>query len=357
MLNIVKNFKIEGTLKDVKPYKNGLVNKTYLVTTSTKKYLLQRINKYVFKNPRIVMDNIVNVTKKLKSLNKRTLNIIMTIDDDELYFDPLSNEYFRMYDFLDNLETIELTFQDTLFFEVGKVIGDFQVSFTSFNPSLLKETIPNFHNTPYRLRHLEEVIDGKEKNEQRYEKCQSICSYLLKNKERICLIQHALDIGKIPLRITHNDTKLNNVMFEKLTHKGSCLIDLDTVMPGTMIFDFSDAVRTSCSTTKEDDPHIDLVDLDDQKFTYLLIGYLSKVKDIITKEELELLTEGIGTIIFECAVRFITDYLENDVYFKTDYPENNLVRAYNQCKLYNVFLKKEKKYQQIVKEVYKRLSF
>jgi len=355
MQNIVSNFKISGKLKSIEPYKNGLVNKTFLVITSTNKYLLQRINKYVFKDPNQVMKNINFVTNHLKSLNRRTLNIIKTKANQIIYFDNLTKEYYRLYDFLDDLYSISLTNNPEIYLEVGKVIGNFQSDFSEVSPETLVETIPKFHYTINRINYLKEIIKQSKVNMRRFEKCKSICEILINEESATCKIQNHLDSFLLPIRIVHNDTKLNNIMFDKASNKGICLIDLDTVMPGTIIFDFSDAVRSSCATLNEDDPTLYDLDIDDQKFVCLLIGYLSKSKSFITDIELELLIEGIKTIIYECAVRFITDYLENDIYFKTNYQNHNLTRAINQLKLYFICKKKEVYYKKLVQTVYFRL--
>lgn len=354
MEKIVNNFKIEGNILKIEPYKNGLVNKTYLVETSKKKYLLQKINQFVFKNPPQVMRNIKFVTEVLKKKKERTLNIILTKTEDLIYFDVLEHEYYRMYDFLENLRTLQNPFLNEVLLEAGKIIGKFQANFIDFNPSLLTETINHFHEPIKRCEYLQEIIKENKIDTLRYQKTKPLCDFLIKENAKIKMVEEKIK-KEIPLRITHNDTKINNIMFNDYA-KAVCLIDLDTVMPGRIIYDFGDAVRSSCASLPEDSPNFDEIFLDDQKFSYFLIGYLAYVQNFITEFELKSLIDGIGIIIYECTLRFLTDYLEDDIYFKTEYSEHNLIRAHNQFSLYLSFRKKESFYQQILQHLCRHLE-
>ncbi len=348
MLEIASKFNLEGNPLVVKNYANGLVNKTYLVETTKDKYILQRINNYVFKNPLKVMNNIELITRQLKEKNIPTLSIVYTKDLKNIYYDKSDNSYYRMYTFLNTMENVnEKNYHVNL--EVGKAIGEFQSILVTCDTTSLDETIRDFHNTPLRLKRLEEVFQGLNNSNLRKQKSTSIYNYLLSQQAKISSIQHKIDNGIIPIRIAHNDTKLSNIMFDKTTKKALALVDLDTVMPGTVLFDYADAVRTTSSTVNETETDLSKIELDSSKFVALTIGYLSKMHNVLNQEELNSLFDAVETIILECSIRFLTDYLENDCYFKIDYPEQNYDRAINQLTLYLKCLDKETKFQKLVK--------
>lgn len=354
MKDIVNKFKIEGEVLDVNPFANGLVNKTYLVITTKNKYLLQKINDFVFKSPDKLMKNIENVTNHLKKKNCLTLTIVKT-KNEQSYYVKKNQGYYRIYEFLDDLYTINEEEYRKLPMEIGIAIGNFQVNFCDFNLKTLNETIPNFHNTPKRIEKLIEAFNYST-DLSRKEKALKIYNYILLEKNNVSVIQEKFNKGLIPLRITHNDTKLNNILFDKATNKAACLIDLDTVMPGIALFDFGDAVRASCTTCTEDSCNYPLVDLDMKKVVYLIAGYLSKMYQTLNKEEIKLLITSIGTIIIECSTRFLTDYLENDVYFKISYKEHNLVRATNQMYLYKSYKAKKAELEKISNIIIERMT-
>lgn len=355
MKEIVMTFKIDGEIKSIYPYANGLVNKTYLVITTTNKYLLQMINNYVFVEPDKLMKNIEKITNHLKRKLQLTLTIIKTKENKTYLYHEISNKYYRMYDFLGDLYTRDISDNQNLCLEIGKAIGEFQANLNDFKSDLLYETIPNFHNTPKRLTRLMEIkqtsIDSK-----RFVKGKEIYDYILDKKEDVYILQDSLDKGLIPLRITHNDTKLNNIMFDRKTNKARCLIDLDTVMPGIAIFDFGDAVRSSCASLSEDNNDFKNVKLSSRMTTELMIGYLSKMYIILNKKEIEHLIDAIGVIILECTIRFITDYFENDVYFHTLYDDHNLTRAYNQMYLHKSFCESQNKLKKTCLTIYNRMT-
>lgn len=355
MLEIASKFNLEGSPLVVKNYANGLVNKTYLVETTKHKYILQRINNYVFKNPLKVMNNIELITRQLKEKNIPTLSIVYTKDLKNIYYDKSDNSYYRMYNFLNTMENVnDKSCQINL--EVGKAIGEFQSILATCDTTNLNETIRDFHNTPLRLDRLEEVFQTLDSTNIRKQKSSKIYYYLISQREKISFIQHKIDKGIIPIRIAHNDTKLSNIMFDKNTKKALALVDLDTVMPGTVLFDYADAIRTTSSTVHETEKDLSKVDLDSSKFVALTVGYLSKMHTVLNQAELNSLFDAVETIILECSIRFLTDYLENDSYFKIDYFEQNYDRAINQLTLYMKCLDKETKFQELVKLIIKRLQ-
>lgn len=353
MLEIANKFSLEGNLVSVKNYANGLVNKTFLVETTKRKYILQRINSYVFKNPLKVMNNIELITTQLCKRRIPSLQIIYTKDEKNVYYDKSDSSYYRMYNFLDTMENMTER-SNYVNLEVGKAIGEFQSILSKCDTSNLVETIKDFHNTPLRLKHLERSFISLDNSSKRKQKSSPLYYYIIKEKEKISQIQQKIDKGKIPLRIAHNDTKLSNIMFDKMTKKACALVDLDTVMPGTVLFDYGDAVRTSASTVAETSTDLGLIDIDEKKFCSLTIGYLSKMYNVLSDEELDSLYNAVETIILECSMRFLTDYLENDNYFKIDYPEQNYDRALNQLTLYGKCLMKEEKLKKMTKVILNR---
>lgn len=355
MIEIIKNFNISGELLKFDGIKNGLVNKTYLVETSTNKYILQRINNFVFKNPVIVMNNIELITSQLKMKKIKTLNIVYTKDFKNIYYDQKDKGFYRMYDFLTTMENVNVKNYE-ISLEVGKVIGEFQNILSICNTNELKETITDFHNAPKRLKKLRKVYSSLKDDDDRKIKATKLYEFIINNEEKISIIQKKIDKGIIPIRIAHNDTKLNNVMFDKTSKKAVALIDLDTVMPGTILFDYADAIRTTASISNEDEKNIDLIGFDDKVFTSLSIGYLSKMYYILTNDELCNMINSIEVIIIECAIRFLTDFLERDIYFKIDYPDHNYIRAINQIELFKCCIEKEEMWSQIIKRILTKLN-
>lgn len=354
MIDIVNNFKIKGKVLNVVPYANGLVNKTFLVVTTMNKYLLQKINNYVFKDPPKLMANIEKVTSHLKQKKCQTLSIIKTKDHKAYYYDEHNKAYYRLYQFLEGLYTFEPNSSQKIYLEIGKAIGSFQSHFNDFDLHNLVETIPDFHNTPQRIKKLKEVFTNCTNND-RLNKSKKLYEYIVKNQFDATIIQNKYEKGLIPKRITHNDTKLNNILFNKELEIAVCLIDLDTVMPGIAIFDFGDAVRAACATKDENSNEFTEIALDTKKVIQLLSGYLGKMYATLNKVEIELLINAIGTIILECSSRFLTDYLENDIYFKVLYDEHNLIRATNQVYLHQDYVKKKKFLNDITKQMYLRM--
>lgn len=347
MESVLRNFKIEQNERQIRPYQNGLVNKTYLVTTNEKKYILQKINNAVFKRPDEVMNNIFKVTKTLEKQNKISLKLIKTTDNKNLLFKDGS--YYRMYEFLENFSTFNLIKSIQQMTEYGRVVGEFHKVFSKKKLNLY-ETIPNFHNTSIRYDHFKAILYER-KFPDRIKEASKEIAYLLKFSNDISIIQDAYDKGIIPRRIVHYDTKLNNIMFNKDTDKAICLIDLDTVMYGISLFDYADALRIGASTEKEDTKKYWLIDFDEKLFTSFTVGYLTNAFEILTPFELEHLVDAILIITLEVAVRFLGDYLLNDQYFHVDYDKHNFDRAVAQITLHKRILEKKERLEKIVKQI------
>ncbi len=349
-------FAIEGEYVGFEQIKTGNINQTYLVTYrrdgEDKKYIIQKVNTYVFKNPEGVMQNIERVTEHIRAKVKETeetakrnvLHFLYTPEGKNFAYDEEGN-FWRGYRFIDNSVTHN---NSNLFImlEAGKGFGNFQKHLSDFDASVLFESIPNFHNTKKRLERLFEVAEKDEFG--RVKTVETELGYLRSHYDLACSLCTMLENGELPLRVTHNDTKCNNVLLDIDTNEALAVIDLDTVMPGLAAYDFGDAIRFGANNTIEDDPEYSKVFLDLDKYDAYCKGFITTIKDSMTKKELETMHLGAYVMTAELVARFMTDWLEGDVYFKTDYPDHNLVRTRNQYWLAFDMEKKLDKMQEIV---------
>jgi len=340
ILQLCKDFNIKGNLVNFKIFKSGHINTTLLVRFEhdgeIKEYVLQKINKYVFKNPEDVMHNISNVTKHIKnkikangqSPDRKVLNFLTSSNGCPYTVDD-NGDYWRMYEFINKSITYDKTDDLSVLEQTGKAFGEFQQLLDDYPAENLKAIIPNFHNTINRYRIFKSVLN-EDPVGRAEEVSQEIQEYvnLAKIATRICKMQAQ---GQLPLRVTHNDTKLNNVLIDNQTGEYLCVIDLDTIMPGMVCFDFGDAVRFAANTCDEDETDLSKVKLDFYKFEALAKGFLSRVGSSLTDNEKKTLSLGAITMTIECGLRFLTDYIDGDNYFKIDYPQHNLDRA--RCQL------------------------
>lgn len=336
-IEICKAFRIDGTPISAVPFGSGHINGTFLVCTdSAKKYTLQSINSNVFKKPPEVMSNISLVLEHIKkktvccegNVERECLCSVKTQDDELLYITD-EGEYYRMYTFVDG-KTYDTVKNPNQFYKAAKAFGKFQNLLSDFPAEKLYETIPNFHNTVWRFESLVAAIEKDACG--RFSEVKSEAEFALARKNEGAVIVNALKSGEIPTRVTHNDTKLNNILFDE-NDNDICVIDLDTIMPGSMLYDFGDAIRFGASTAAEDEQNLDLVGIDLELFDAYTKGYLEALGDRITKREFELLAFSAKLISLELGIRFLTDYLEGDTYFKTHFPKQNLYRARAQFKL------------------------
>lgn len=320
----------------IAPYGNGHINDTYCVESP--RCILQRINTSIFKNPDELMENIENVTaflgKKIIEAggnpDRETLTVIKTLDGKNCYkYDE--NNVFRMYKFIEHTKSIEndKTYEDL--YQAGLGFGRFQKMLADFPVEILHETIPNFHHTPKRVEALKQAIE--EDRAGRKASVEAEIQFALEQAEFAGKVIEGIEAGTIPMRVTHNDTKINNILFDEVTGEAVCVIDLDTVMPGSMLYDFGDALRIGGSTAAEDETDLSKVSFDIKTFESFAKGYLEEMKDSLTEEELKLLPFSVKLMTYECGIRFLTDYLNGDTYFKIHREHHNLDRARNQFKL------------------------
>jgi N-acetylhexosamine 1-kinase len=325
---IVEQFQIVGEVKDIIPYGNGHINHTYLVTTTERRYILQHMNTSIFKDPVGLMNNICYVTEYLAENGVESITVVKTKTGEKF----LNGERcFRVYDFIENTVTYQIVTDAEVFKSSGKAFGEFQNYLAGFDASKLVETIPNFHHTPKRFEAfkaaLEADVCGRAKD------CKEEIDFILAHGDTLSKVVDGIADGSVPLRVTHNDTKLNNILMDDKTNQARAIVDLDTIMPGSMLYDFGDSIRFGASTGAEDEKDLTKVHFDINLFKAYAEGYCGAVKSSITEKEMELLPYGSYLMTIECGTRFLTDYLAGDTYFATKYPEHNLVRCRTQFRL------------------------
>ena len=324
-------------ITEAQPYGNGHINDTFLCE-SEPKIILQRINSNVFKKPEEVMENIYNVTeflkKKIKAAggdpDRETLTVIRTTEEKSFYKDEEGN-YYRMYKFIDDSLSYDIVENPVQLCYAGQAFGKFQQMLDDFPADTLHETIVNFHNTPVRVGNLKKAIE--ENKAGRLDSVKEEVEFALEYAKYASEIVDAMSQDLVPLRVTHNDTKLNNILFDKDTKEGLAVIDLDTVMPGSMLYDFGDALRFGASSGPEDETDLDKIYFDLEKYEQFAKGFLSETAKCLTEKEIELLPLSALLMTYECGIRFLTDYLEGDTYFKIHREHHNLDRARKQFKL------------------------
>lgn len=339
---------------EAESFGNGHINDTYMVKGS-QKHTIQKINTFVFKNPEKLMDNIEAVTSHLRKKiianggdpDRETLTVMKT-KDGKNYFKN-GDDYYRCYIFVDDVDVLEGDATGKDLYEAAFAYGKFINMLADFPAEKLYETIPNFHNTVSRYADFEKSV--AENKSGRADKVKEEIDFVVARKDCTSVVVNGLKDGRIPLKVTHNDTKLNNVLFDKVTGKGLCVIDLDTVMPGSALYDFGDALRFAGSTAKEDEKDLSKVEFDLEKFRMFTKGFVDAAKDSLNDYEIELLPFSVKLMTLECGMRFLADYINGDVYFKVHYEDHNLDRCRTQFKLVADMEAKEQQMKDIVKEI------
>lgn len=318
---------------------SGHINDTYLIETSNKKsFVLQRINHGVFKDVPGLINNKVAISKhiqrKLPHLpnsesNREVLTFVTTKKGAPFYFGK-SGGYWNMMVYIADSVTYETVKNEEIAFEGGKLIGEFLNLTSDFDASQLIEVIPKFHDMSFRFSQFEDSLMKASK--ERIDLAMPFIDLVWGLKGEMHILQRLKESGEIKLRVTHNDTKISNVLFDT-NNKGLCVIDTDTVMPGIVHYDFGDAIRTICNTAAEDEKNLSLVNFNIAYYRAYVKGFLKEMSSSLSPIEIKYLPLGAKTMIFIMAIRFLTDFLNGDIYYKTDYPEHNLDRAKNQFKL------------------------
>ncbi len=345
--HILRQFAFQGKYISAEELTSGNINATYALTyeqsdKSIKHYVLQRINTVAFKDPDSLMTNIQLVTNHIAAAmakesadgERKTLEFINTKDGSCLYRDE-NDKYWRSYVFIENARAYDSIEKPEHFYEAGRGFGEFQKYLFDFPAEKLTATIPDFHNTTKRFYAF--VAAVAEDKAGRVAFLEKEIDFFFDRRKMMNKIISLTESGVLPERVTHNDTKLNNVLIDNETGKALCVIDLDTVMPGSILYDYGDAIRYGACTSAEDEEDLSKIDVDMNLFRLFTDGFVSEIAHTITDEEIKNLPLGVLVITCELAMRFLTDYINGDEYFKVKYPEHNLVRARAQMKLLEVF--------------------
>lgn len=340
---IIKNFQIDGNLISCERYGEGHINETYLaqVDQGGKKvnYILQKINSKLFTNVPALMENIRSVTEfnrqKIKARggnpDRESLSLVYTKDGNTFYHCDQCDGYFRMYIFITDAIAYQVVEKPEHFYQSAVAFGNFANLLAEFDASGLYEVIPNFHNTVTRFENFEKSLKADKMN--RAASVKKEIDFVLNRKDYCGRIVNLLKSGEMPTKVTHNDTKLNNVMLDAVTGTPVAVIDLDTIMPGSICYDFGDSIRFGCNPAAEDEKDLSKVNFDINLFEAYTKGYLSALGDGATEIERKNLAFGAILMTYECGMRFLTDYLDGDVYFRTHREGHNLDRARTQFKL------------------------
>ncbi len=347
-IKILDNFAINGRIESVKKFGNGHINKTYLVATSMEKYVLQEINTYVFPKYREIMQNIENVTSFLRK-NGQVCQKLVKTHSGQNYIN-ISDKPYRVMTYVEGF-CLETPRNEKDLYNVGLACGDFQKSLAEIDITTIYEVIKDFHNTKVRIQQLENAYNNC-KDKSKIDKATELYQKFISKKSGMTVIIESLLDGTIPTRITHNDTKLNNIVFDNKSDLPLCLIDLDTIMPGSLLYDFGEAMRIGGSSVAEDSTDIAKIEFNLAYFESFCKGFAEKISDIITEKEKQLLATSVIILTYENGTRFLADYFNNDVYFGKKYPLHNFDRAVNQLELVYDIERKMPEMEKIVKKYF-----
>lgn len=350
-------FAISGTPDDCRRYGNGHINDTFLLTCKdggdTYRYILQRINTHVFQDPAGLMSNVSGVTGFLRQVilkeggdpDRETLTLVTTKEGKTAYADTIGS-WWRIYLFIDDASTYDIVEKPEDFYQSARAFGHFQRLLADYPVKDLTETIPDFHNTPVRfqtfLKAVQEDICGRAASAQKE------IAFVMDHAQDIPAIMDLLKSGQMPYRVTHNDTKLNNIMLDDTTREAICVIDLDTIMPGSSVFDYGDSIRFGANTGAEDEVDLSKVSLSLPLFETFTRGFLEGCEGSLTDTEIQMLPMGAKMMTLECGIRFLTDYLQGDTYFKIHRENHNLDRCRTQFELVADMERKWNEMEQIV---------
>jgi len=354
---ITSHFKISGVVSDIIPFGEGMINSTYLVTlkNATTQYVLQKINHNIFQNVEMLQSNIKRITDHIRNkltqagetdIERKTLTLIPALDEKLYYFD--GNNYWRMTLMIPDSTTYEAVTPEYAFY-AGRAFGNFQSMLADIPGEPLGETIPNFHNMEFRLMQFREAVANNAVG--RLNEVADLVTEVEKRADEMCQCERLFREGKLPKRINHCDTKVNNMLFDT-DGKVLCVIDLDTAMPGFVMSDFGDFMRTAGNNGKEDDQDLDNITFNMEIFKSYTKGYLESAKNFLSPIEVELLPFGARLLTYMQLTRFLADYLNGDTYYKINHPFHNYQRSKAQFKLLQSI---ESRYSEMRKFVIKNL--
>ena len=337
-VNALKHFQLTGILRGCSPYGNGHINDTFCAITEEEsgvvhRYILQALNQNVFKQPDQVMENIAAVIEHLHTKTddpRAVMSLVPTTDGQVFYLDE-TGVFWRLYDFVEGSLCLERPESNEDFYQSALAFGRFQRDLSDFPAEKLNETIVNFHNTPVRYQNFLAAVKADKMG--RAKDVQKEIDFIIERAAFYSVLMDANKNGVLPLRVSHNDTKINNVLLDENTRSALCVIDLDTIMPGFSVTDFGDSIRFGASTAAEDEKDLDKVWMDISLFETYAKGFLDGCGGSLPREEIMLLPEGAKMMTIECGMRFLADYLEGDTYFRIHYPTQNLDRCRTQLKL------------------------
>lgn len=360
---IIDGFPFDGRLTEVEKTSSGLINDTFILTFSNenirRKYVLQHINTNVFRNPDELMSNIIGVSVFLKNKislhggdpERETLSFLYTRDNLP-YFRASDGSCWRSYGYIGNSYTCDKVDSPVMAKRAGQAFARFQTLLNDFRAENLFETIPDFHNTPKRFEALKTAVERNASG--RLGDVGEQLDFALSREGDAGVVTELLKSGELPLRVIHNDTKISNVLFDKITNEALCVIDLDTVMPGSLLYDFGDSIRSGAVTSDENETDFSKYGLDLSLYSSYCEGFVGACAGILTEKEAELLPFSVKLMALECGIRFLADYLDGDVYFKTDDPSRNLVRCINQFTLVRDVERNYEEMKRYTAEIYRR---
>ena len=351
---IAARFAVNGRVAYCERYGNGHINETYLVETDGgARYILQKINDTVFQNVPALMENVAAVTRYLRARTddpRRAMHLVQTTEDAD-YLRDEAGGWWRMYDFIENSICLQAAETDEDFYQSAVAFGEFQRELSEFPAHTLHETIAKFHDTRNRYVQFREALNADPLG--RAASVQTEIEFALAREKNAGELMRLLEAGELPLRVTHNDTKLNNVLLDRETRKPLCVIDLDTVMPGLAAFDFGDSIRFGASTAAEDETDLGKVEMSLELFETYARGFLEACGSALSPLEKATLPLGAKLMTLECGVRFLTDYLSGDTYFRIHRPNHNIDRCRTQFKLVSDMEKKQNEMRAVIEKLSK----
>ena len=353
MMDLLKQFKLDAPAASCERYGCGHVNETYLVVSeSGRRYILQKISTRAFHDVPALMQNIISVTQFLREKTddpRGVLTLVPTVDD-QLYLSREDGSYWRLYDFVEDAVCLQAPETPEDFYQSALAFGSFQQMLTDFPAETLSETIPMFHNTANRFKLFREKL--AEDPMGRAASVKAEIEFALAHEAEASTLVDLQASGQLPTRVTHNDTKLNNVMLDATTKKALCVIDLDTIMPGLSLYDFGDSIRFGAATAAEDETDLSKVEMSLDLFRTYASGFLTACPGL-TDLEKKMMPMGAKMMTLECGVRFLTDYLDGDHYFKIHRENHNLDRCRTQFKLVSDMEQKWAEMAAVIEEVTK----
>ena len=349
LANILSRYDIDEKYCRVFPFGNGLINHTWKISYEGKEWILQRINHQIFRKPEDILDNCSMLSAYFKSDHPEYLFVAPVLTSEGQNFAKEENNYYRLFHFIENSYSCDTVSVPSLAYEAAKQFGKFTRMLSTFDPAQLHVTLPDFHNLTLRYQQFESALQTG--NNQRIDQSTKDISFLKSQREIVEIYERIRNNPSFKLRVIHHDAKINNVLFDRRNNKGLCVIDLDTVMPGYFISDAGDMLRTYLSPVSEEEKDFSRIEIREEFFREIVKGYLGEMQSELGEEEKQYFVYAGKFAIYMQALRFLTDYLNKDIYYSIQYEDQNKVRADNQIILLRLFLEKENQLTRIAKEV------